>query len=111
VNYAISAASWWAFTGAAIAILCEYLYRVLQGPWWHYLWAWVPLQVAVGYCVYRLVSAPGATLLDAFIVWTFSTIALRIAVTVFLLNDPVRPGTWAALCLVIMARVTQTWWR
>lgn len=84
---------------------------MLPGPWWHYLWAWVPLQTAVGYCVYRLVTVPGTNLLEAFVIWSFSTIVLRISVSVVLLNDPVSRGTWAALGLVIMARVAQNTWR
>lgn len=107
----MSAASWWAFGGASIAILCEYLYRVLPGSWWDYVWAWVPLQCAIGYCVYRLVTTPGTSLVDAFVVWTFSTIVLRVIVTIGLLGDPVKPGTWAALGLVFLARIAQVTWR
>lgn len=107
----MNAASWWALTGASLAILCEYLYRVLPGSWWSYVWAWIPLQCAIGYTVYRLVTTPGATLLDAFVVWTFSTIILRIGVSVFLLHDKVPPGTWAALVLVVTARIAQGVWR
>lgn len=104
-------AAWWGFAGASVAILCEYLYRVLPGSWWSYLWAWIPLQVGVGYCVYRLVTAPGTSLLDAFVVWTFSTIVLRIIVSVALLHDKVPNGTWAALALIVVARIAQVSWK
>jgi len=107
----ISATGLWALAGATIAIGCEYLYRTLPGSWLSYLWAWVPLQVGIGYCVYRLVTAPGTTLLDAFVLWTFSTILMRAAVTTLLLNDVVAPGTWFAIALMVLARISQLYWR
>ena len=97
--------------GAALpAVTAEYLYRTVEGPWWKYLWLWTPLQLAIGYCVYRLVTIPQTSLLDAFVVFAFSTTALRVFVTVAVLGDPVKGGTWFALALLILARVAQTWW-
>jgi len=43
-------------------------------------------------------------------VWALSTTALRVMVSVFLLIDFVKPGTWFALCLLVLARVAQTFW-
>lgn len=99
----------WGLAAAVPAVVAEYLYRVLDGPWHKYLWVWVPMQLAIGYCIYRLVKAPGATLIDSFVVWAFSTTALRVVATLAL-GDQVRPGTWFALCLIIMARIAQTCW-
>ena len=92
------------------AVLAEYLYRTLPGPWHHYLYIWVPMQLAIGYSIYRLVTIPQTTLMDAFIVWAFSTTFLRVVVTVFLLGDRVKEGTWFALSLLILARVAQARW-
>jgi len=100
----------WGLGAALPAVLAEYLYRTIQGPWWHYLYLWVPLQMSIGYCVYRLVTVPQTSLIDAFIVFAFSTTALRVAVTIAVLGDPVKGGTWFALALLIMARIAQTFW-
>lgn len=100
----------WGLAAAVPAVLAEYLYRVLPGPWWTHLWLWVPMQVTIGYCIYRLVTIPNTSLLDAFVVWAFSTTAMRVFVTVVLLGDHVRQGTWIAFGLVVLAKVAQSWW-
>ena len=71
---------------------------------------WLPLQMAIGYSVYRLVTIPQTSLLDAFIVFAVSTTAMRVFLTVVVLHDVVRTGTWLALALVILARITQAFW-
>ena len=106
----LSPATLWGLAAAVPAVTAEYLYRTIKGPWWEYLWAWVPMQLAIGYCIYRLVTIPQTTLLDAFIVWAFSTTALRVILSVLILQDPVKGGTWFALGLLLMARVAQTFW-
>lgn len=106
----LSPATLWGLAAAVPAVLAEYLYRTIQGPWWHYLWAWVPVQTAIGYAVYRLVTIPHTSLIDAFVVFAFSTTALRIFVTVVVLGDPVKGGTWFALALLMLARIAQTFW-
>lgn len=103
-------ATLWGLAAAVPAVLAEYLYRTLPGPWWHYLWAWVPIQLAIGYSIYRLVTIPQTPLLDAFVVWAFSTTFMRVLVTVLLLHDSVKGGTWFALGLLVMARIAQTFW-
>lgn len=100
-------ATFWGLGAALPAVLAEYLYRTLPGPWWHHLWLWTPMQLAIGYSVYRLVTIPHTSLLDAFVVFAFSTTALRVFVTVAILGDPVKSGTWVALGLLIMARIAQ----
>ena len=103
-------ATWWGLAAAVPAGLAEYLYRTLPGPWWQYLHIWIVLQMSIGYSIYRLVTIPQTTLLDAFIVWAFSTTFMRIFLTVALLHDPVKGGTWFALGLLIMARIAQSFW-
>lgn len=97
--------------GGAIAILGEYLYRVTPGPWWRHLHIWIPLTLAISYCVHTLVRAPGMTLIGAFVVWTFATLLCRVFVSVFVLHDKVPPGTWAALALIVLARIVQQVWK
>lgn len=106
----VGPATLWGLAAAVPAVTAEYLYRTVQGPWWHYLWLWTPMQLAIGYSVYRLVSVPQTSLLDAFVVFAFSTTALRVFVTVAVLGDPVKGGTWFALGLLIMARIAQSFW-
>jgi hypothetical protein len=106
----VSPAIAWGMGAAVVAVFCEYLYKVLPGPWWHYIWLWAPLQTAVGYGVYRLVTIPNTSLLDAFILWSFSTMFTRIVVSVFVLGETVKTGTWYALVLLVMARIAQTYW-
>ena len=106
----LSPATVWGLTAAVPAVLAEYLYRTLPGPWWTHLYLWVPLQMSIGYCVYRLVTSPQTTLIDAFVVWAFSTTFLRVVVTMFLLGDKVKEGTWFALVLLVLARVAQARW-
>lgn len=103
---------YWGLAAAVPAVVAEYLYKTwpLGTPWWHGLWMWVPLQLAIGFCIFKLVSAPNTTLMDAFCVWAFSTIAMRVLVSVFVLEEVVKGGTWFALALILMARVAQTFW-
>lgn len=101
----------WSLLGGSIAILAEYLYRSLPGPWHAHWWLWVPLTVAISVCVWHIVNAPGVSLLQAFVVWTCATVALRVFVCLVLLRDPVSPGTWAALGLIVTARIIQQVWK
>lgn len=105
----ISPGTWWGLAAAFPAVLAEYLYRVLPGAWVEYLYLWIPIQLSIGYCIYRLVTTPNTTLLDAFVVWAFSTTAMRVLVTMGL-GDHVKGGTWFALSLLVMARVAQVFW-
>ena len=104
-------ATGWGFLAAILAIGTEYLYRTLPGAWLSHLYAWVPLQLGIGYCVYRLVTTPNTSLVDAFIVWAFSTASLRLFVSLVLLHDTIHAGTWVAFGLVLGARVVQLVWR
>jgi len=99
------------FAAALLAVGAEYLYRTLPDPWWNYLWLWVPMQTAIGYCIYRLVTQPGVPLIGALVMWSFAVIGTRVCVCVFLLRDKVPGGTWAALALVAAARLVQSIWR
>lgn len=103
-------ATLWGLSAAIPAVLAEYLYRTLPGPWWTYLYLWVPLQMSIGYSVYRLVTIPHTSLIDAFVVFAFSTTVMRVFATVVLLHDTVRMGSWLAFGLVILARITQAAW-
>jgi multidrug transporter EmrE-like cation transporter len=100
----------WGLAAAVPAVLAEYLYKTLQGPWIKWLPLWIVLQLSIGYCIYKLVTTPNTTLMESFTVWAFSTIAMRVAVSIFILGETVKGGTWAALALIVMARVIQATW-
>ena len=107
----LASAALWGLLGAIPAVMAEYLYRTLQGSWISHLYLGVPLQLSIGYCIFKLVTMPNTSLMGAFAIWSFSTIALRVFVSVALLHDDVKPGVWFALGLVIMARIAQNYWR
>lgn len=106
----ISPAALWGLGAAIPAVLAEYLYRKLEGPWEQYWWLWTPIALSVSYCICQLVRQPNTTLLDAFVVWALSTTAMRVLIAVAILGDPIKGGTWFALGLLIMARIAQSFW-
>ena len=109
----LTPAALWGLVAAFPAVTNEYLYRRLAaegGVWTDWWYVWVPSQLLISYAIWRLVTIPETTLLDAFIIWAFSTTILRVFITVVLLGDPVKGGTWFALGLLIMARIAQAFW-
>lgn len=112
----IGPAAWWGLAAAIPAVVAEYLYRTLPGldgstaAYLRYLPLWLVLQLSIGYSIYRLVTTPNTSLLDVFIVWSFSTTFMRIFVTTILLRDHVGNGTWFALALLMLAKVAQVFW-
>ena len=106
----IGQATLWGLIAAVPAVAAEVLYRKLSGPWHHYLYLWVPIALVVSYSICRLVRLPSTTLLDAFVVWAFSTTFMRVVVSLTILGDTIKGGTWFALALLILARVAQTYW-
>ena len=109
-NLLTQPATLWGLGAAIPAVTAEYLYRTLKGGWFEHIYLWLPIQLCIGYCIFRLVTIPNLSLIDSFIVFAFSTTALRVFVTVCVLGDPVKGGTWFALALLIMARIAQTFW-
>lgn len=113
----MSPSAWYGLAAAIPAVFAEYLYRVLPGTdgsihgWLRYLPIWLVLQLTIGFFIYKLVNAPGSvSLLDAFVVWAFATTAARVFLTVVVLGDPVKGGTWFAFGLLIMANIAKTFW-
>lgn len=103
----------WGLGAAFPAVLAEFLYRRWPNdwPWWYGLPVWLVLQLSIGYCIFRLVrDASAGTLLDAFVVWAFATTSMRVFVSVVLLGETVKGGTWFALGLLVMAKIAQTFW-
>jgi hypothetical protein len=104
-------ATLWSIGGGILAIGSEYLYRSMPGPWSRHLWLWLPLTLGISLCVHHIVNTPGVSLLGSFIIWTATTLILRTIVCVFILHDTVTPGTWAAIVLLVIARIIQQVWK
>lgn len=103
----------WGLAAAIPAVGAEWIYRKWpsEWPWWYGLPLWIPMQLAIGYCIYRLVSDQHtASLLDAFVFWAFSTTFIRVILSVVILHEPIKGGTWFALGMLVMARVAQVFW-
>lgn len=101
-----------ALIGGSAAVAAEWLYKqpfVIDGPW-KYAFLWMPLQAVIGYCVFRMVNMPGATLIDAFIVFAFCTALLRILVVIFVLNQTITIQAWIAFGLVLAATCVKAFW-
>ena len=99
----------WGLFAAVPAVTAEYLYKTVQGPWHHHLYMWIPLQLAVGFGIYRMVNVPSTNLLEAFVVWSFCVLAMRVGVSQFLLEETVRTGTWVALGLMVVAKLVNVY--
>lgn len=99
--------------GAGIAaVTAEYLYKQWDPvvPWFHGLHMWVPLQLGIGYCIYKLVNLPNTNLLDAFIVFAFCTALLRVVLATMILHQSIPVQSWIAFGLVFSATLIKTFW-
>jgi hypothetical protein len=111
LGFVFAPATMWGFAAALPAVTLEYLFRRLEGPWHSYWYIFIPAACFINFAVCQLVRQPGLNLIDAFIVFAFSTTLSRTLISVFILGDHVGPGSWFALGLLLMARVAQIGWR
>jgi hypothetical protein len=103
--------TYWGLAAGIFAVSAEYLFRRLDGTWIDNWYIFAPLALLINYCVCQMVKQPSTSLIDAFIVFALSTTVTRVFVTVTLLDDVVKAGTWFALGLLLMARIAQMYWR
>lgn len=96
---------------ALCAVTLEYLYRVMPGTWWEWAWFYMLFSLTISFCIYKLITVPGQPLVGALIMWSFAVIGLRVFVSAVVLRDHIAPGTWAAVGLLIVARVAQVVWK
>lgn len=101
----------WGLGAGLPAVVAEYLYRTLPGSWFSHLYIWLPIQLLIGYSIYRLVNSPGVTLLDSLVVFAFCTASFRLFTSIVLLDDTIRTGTWIAFGLVMLANLVKVYWR
>lgn len=112
ISWLLTPSTVWGLAAAFPAVLAELIYKKWPADlaWWYGLPIWVPLQLSIGYCIYRLVSVPNTSLLDQFVIWAFSTTAMRVFVSAVVLGETVKGGTLFALGLLVMARIAQSFW-
>lgn len=101
----------WSLLAAVCAVALEYLYRRLDGGWWEYLWVWTPLSLCISYSICKLIRTPGLPLVGALIIWSVAIMGLRVLVSAVILRDHIALGTWVALGLMVLARISQQVWR
>jgi hypothetical protein len=101
----------WSIAAAIPVLITEYLFRTQTGGWLANLHYYLPLQMAVSYCVYRLVTEPDTSLVEAFVAWAVCTTIGRVILSTLVLHDDIKAGTWFALGLILMAKVAQSFWR
>lgn len=106
----LSPVTYWGLAAAIPAVLLEYLFRRLSGPYFSYWYVFIPLAIVINYAVCQLVRQPNVNLIDAFIVFAFCTTLSRVALSLFVLGDKVNTGTWIALSLLLLARLAQSFW-
>jgi hypothetical protein len=51
------------------------------------------------------------SLLDAFVMFALATAAMRVIAAVWVLDQDIRPGAWAAFGLLIAANIIRAYWR
>src|SRR5712672_413619 len=97
----------WSLLAALCAVGAEYLYRTLTGSWLSYLYLWLPIQLTIGFAIYKLVTSPGVPLVGALVMWSACVIGLRVFISAVILKDIVPMGTWIAVGLMVAARIAQ----
>lgn len=90
----------WGFAAALLATVNEIIYKG-SPSWWSVAAYVLPIQVAISYCLWNVVNN-AASLLSAFVVFSFCMSSLRISYTLYM-QHPVGPFTWAALGCSIVA--------
>lgn len=106
-----SSPTFWSLLAIIPVIVTEYMFRTVPGGWFGNLHYYLPMQLLVSYCVYRLVTMPGMSLVEAFVIWAISTSVARVILSVFVLHDHVSNGTWMALALILVAKLAQSIWK
>ena len=100
-----------AFVGAVAAVTAEWLYKqpfIIDNIWGH-IYLWLPIQLMIGYCVFRMANLSG-NLLDAFVVFAFCTALLRVIVSLGILHQTVPTQSWVAFGLLLAATCVKTFW-
>jgi hypothetical protein len=92
------------FIAAVAAVYAEWLYLVSPSFWtWRIMASLVTIQPIIAYAIFRLVKA-SPNLIAAIVIFSFSTLLLRIFVTLVVQGKHVSAGTWVALSLLVVAQ-------
>ena len=96
----------WGVLAAVAAVLLEGMYaRAPQFVSFPLVFALAIAQPTIAYSIYRMVHE-STTLIGAVVVFGFSTLVLRTAMTIYL-GQHISTGTWIALALVFLAQIAR----
>ena len=98
-----------ALASATIAVGLESLYRINPAPWRHFLPVALPASLFISWSLCYLVRSQGS-LLDALVLWSLCTVVMRVGAQM-LIGDPIPPGLWCAVGLMVVARLVAVVWR
>jgi hypothetical protein len=96
------------FIAGLIAVFLEYRYATYASFWSWDVLPYTALSLIIPYCVFRMVKA-SPNLIVALVVFSFSTVFLRVIVTLTIQRQQVTPGTWAALGLLLLSQFARRW--
>ena len=97
----------WGALGGVTAVGMEWAFRAYpEISWWRLFPVVAFPALFINFAICQLVRGAGS-LLDAFVVFALCTMGARVAVSVLWLPDAIPLTTWAALGLVMLARVMQ----
>lgn len=98
----------WSLLAATMAVGIEVYYRNNAGVAYHHLWPGPVLGIFINYVMWRLLQTE--SLVSATILFSWSTLTLRVLSTAAITNDVVSPGTWLAVGLMSLAMVSRMAW-
>lgn len=96
----------WGVVAGIVAVSYEWLYVTHESFWERQvlvpvlLGSWV-----IPLCVFKMVKG-SPNLIVALVVFSFCTLSLRVAITLWL-RQPVTVGTWAALGLLVLSQIAR----
>ena len=95
-----------AILAALVAVGLEFATR--QGlSWWGHLWLYVPGTIFVSYAIWRVLQGEGW--LTSIVLFSAATALLRIALTFFVLREPLSPANLLAAGALMLAAVVGLW--
>jgi len=100
-----------AIAAGSIAASLEALYKLYgHGSWSRFWYLVVPASIVLNYCIYLLVTS-GPRLLVAVAMFSLTTLTLRILVSVFVVDEPLRNGNFVAAGALLIGVCCGLFWR
>ena len=99
----------WAIPGSILILGLEGLFRS-GWHWDEYWWLFIPLALAVNYCVYRTVIG-SPTYLTGIIIFPLLNSVGRIVISLLILEEPLTKGNLAAASALLGGAIIGRVWR